>query len=149
MTTHWTKADLKDYVKRNPQFVTEELRKLMALLPDKLKYGNEPFWHEGIYWHSAGEFTRWSELRILQRAKIVSGLIRQVPFILIPQQGKQRETKIVVDFVYWDCEHDIRIAEDYKGFRTATFIMKKKLFLHLYGHQYTFVESGRHGKRRE
>ena len=94
---------------------------------------------------SKKEERRWNELLLLQRAKKISGLKRQVPFVLIPTQyenGKcvEKCCKYVADFAYY--EHDatgkpVLIVEDVKGYRESAayslFVVKRKLMLQKYG----------------
>ena len=94
---------------------------------------------------SRKEERRWNELLLLQRAKKISGLKRQVPFVLIPTQyedGKcvEKCCKYVADFAYY--EHDatgkpVLIVEDVKGYRESAayslFVVKRKLMLQKYG----------------
>lgn len=94
---------------------------------------------------SKKEERRWKELTLLQRAGKISGLKRQVPFVLIPTQyedGKcvEKCCKYVADFTYY--EHDaigrpVLIVEDVKGYRESAayslFVVKRKLMLQKYG----------------
>lgn len=89
---------------------------------------------------------KW-ELEMLQRAGKITDLQYQVPFELIPAQyepdtigkrggvkkGKciERACKYVADFVY---KVDGKtVVEDTKGFRTAEYIVKRKIMLWRYG----------------
>ena len=81
---------------------------------------------------SVKEAKRYSELLLLQKAGKISGLSRQVSFELIPaqyQDGKciERSCKYVADFTYW--EDGRFIVEDCKGFKTDTYVIKRKLML--------------------
>ena len=87
---------------------------------------------------SRKEYRRACELRIMQRAGIISGLREQVPYELIPAQrdanGKllERACTYVADFVYTD-EHGNTVVEDTKGVRTDVYRIKRKLMLQRYG----------------
>jgi hypothetical protein len=86
-------------------------------------------------------------LKLLERSGKISDLQRQVKFVLIPAQyepdtigpkggvkrGKllERETSYVADFVY--IEGGKQVVEDTKGFRTADYIIKRKLMLLFHG----------------
>lgn len=111
----------------------------------------------GEIFDSLKEFRRWNELKLLERAGMVSGLKRQVTFELIPSQraesteiykaGPQKglpkpgpviekPVKYVADFVYCD-EHGNTVVEDCKGYKKKAaydvFVIKRKLFLCRYG----------------
>lgn len=96
---------------------------------------------------SRKEHRRANELRLLQRAGLISNLREQVRFELIPAQygacGKDfkgRETRVllerpcsyIADFVYTDSSGNT-VVEDTKGVRTKEYIIKRKLMLHVHG----------------
>lgn len=86
---------------------------------------------------SKKENRRANELRLLQMAREISDLQEQVPYELIPAQyidGKlvERSCKYVADFVYKD-KNGNTVVEDTKGFRTADYIIKRKLMLKVHG----------------
>lgn len=85
---------------------------------------------DGIRWHSKGEFQRWMELRLLERGKVISGLERQVPFVLRADGGKPIG-KVVLDFVY--VEDGSIQYEDHKGVETPFSRWKYKHFAAQYG----------------
>lgn len=102
------------------------------------KYGNKKTIIDGISFDSQKEATRWSELRLLERAGEIQNLQRQVPFVLIPKQvrdGKTIERPVVykADFVY--TEKGEEVVEDTKGVKTKEYILKRKLMLWQYGIQ--------------
>ena len=102
------------------------------------KYGNRKTVIDGISFDSQKEATRWSELRLLERAGEIQNLQRQVPFVLIPKQvrdGKTIERPVVykADFVY--TEKGEEVVEDTKGVKTKEYILKRKLMLWQYGIQ--------------
>lgn len=99
---------------------------------------------------SRKEARRYEELLLLQRAGKISNLRSQVPYELIPAQyetyeryGKsgnrlkdgiklvERAVTYVADFVY--TENGKTVVEDTKGVRTADYIIKRKLMLHIHG----------------
>ena len=113
------------------------------------KYRNKKVTIEGITWDSIHEYERWLELRLLERAGMISNLQRQVKFLLIPAQyehyprfgkkgqplkpGKrliEREVAYYADFVYTEKGKDV--VEDAKGVRTDEYIIKRKLMLHIH-----------------
>ena len=80
------------------------------------KYGNKKILVGGLVFDSQKEYSRYCELRMLERAGYISNLQRQVKFILIPAQrepdivgkrggikkGKllEKECAYIADFVY-------------------------------------------------
>ena len=73
----------------------------------------------------------------MQKAGEIHNLREQVPYILIPAQrddsGKllERQIKYIADFVYERGGNEI--VEDTKGFRTADYILKRKMLLFFHG----------------
>lgn len=101
------------------------------------KYFNKKVTINGEQFDSKKEAKRYQELLLLQRAGKISGLRRQVKFVLIPTQridGKvvEREVSYVADFVYNDLENGKPVVEDSKGMRTKDYIIKRKLMLRMY-----------------
>ena len=105
----------------------------------KVKVGDEVF-------DSKKELHRWEELCLMEKAGMITELRRQVKFTLIPPQrelivkkgegfrwGKviEREASYVADFVYR--ENGRLVVEDVKGFKTDTYILKRKLMLKVHG----------------
>lgn len=97
---------------------------------------------------SKREHYRAQELRLMERAGLISDLREQVPYVLIPAQygecGKdfkgrtsrvllERACSYIADFVYTDTATGQTIVEDTKGFRTKEYIIKRKLMLHVHG----------------
>lgn len=88
---------------------------------------------DGQVFDSQKEYNRWCELRLLERAGMISGLSRQVKYVLIPTQrdkmGKllERECAYYADFVYR--QNGCLVAEDSKGHKTEAYRIKKKLML--------------------
>lgn len=111
----------------------------------------------GYVFDSKDEFTRWCELRLLERAGKISGLCRQVEYELIPtQRAKSTEVykagpckglpkpgaviekscSYVADFLYFNEEGKL-VVEDCKGYKKGAaydlFVIKRKLMLHVHG----------------
>ena len=85
---------------------------------------------------SEGEFNRYYELRLLEKAGAISDLKRQVPFELIPRQKSKNgeiipAVKYVADFTY--LEDGQYIVEDFKGMKTDVYKLKKKMLMYRYG----------------
>lgn len=86
--------------------------------PKKPKFGNVKTRIDGHVFDSAKEARRYIALRYLMMAGEITGLRLQVEY-------KLSVCKYVADFVY---EKDGEmIVEDCKGFKTATYRLKKKL----------------------
>ena len=106
------------------------------------KYGNK---RTGTH-ASKKEHNRANELKLWERAGLISNLREQVSFELIPAQyadaGKdlkgrpvsvcvEHSVKYIADFVY---EMDGQtIVEDTKGVRTNEYVIKRKLMLFRHG----------------
>lgn len=120
------------------------------------KYGNRKITYNGEIYDSVKEYRRHDELKLLERAGVISGLQRQVKFELIPKQceestevfkrgknkglpkpGKTLEPAVcyIADFVYQ--QDGKQIVEDVKGYKGggayAIFSIKRKLMLYLHG----------------
>lgn len=119
------------------------------------KYGNKKITDPatGFVFDSKHEFTRWCELRLLERAGKITDLKRQVKFELIPAQ-REESTEVfkagphrglpkpgaviemactyVADFLYFD-ENGELVVEDVKGHKTEAYKIKKKLMLWVHG----------------
>ena len=129
----------------------------------KNKYGAKKITdtETGYVFDSKKEYRRWLELRIMEKTGRITKLQRQVKFVLIPAQyeryerysdktGKrlkdgmrcvEKETSYVADFVYEIAGKTF--VEDTKGFRTADYIIKRKLMLQVHGVK---IKEGRHGQ---
>ena len=100
------------------------------------KYGNRKVIHDGIEFDSMKEAHRYCELKLMQRAGLISDLQLQVSFELIPAQridGKvvERAVNYVADFVYK--QNGQTVVEDTKGYKTSEYIMKRKMMLYFHG----------------
>ena len=117
----------------------------------RAKYKNRRVTFEGETYASRKELKRFQELELMQAAGRITGLRKQVKFVLIPaqyepdwvdyskstqgrkQKGKliEREVAYVADFVY--LKDGEMVVEDAKGFRTKDYIIKRKLMLFVHG----------------
>jgi hypothetical protein len=88
---------------------------------------------------SKKEATRAAELRLLEKAGVISELREQYKFELVPKQDGERSVCYIADFVYYDNEKKISIVEDCKGFRTKDYIIKRKLFQQKFGYRITEI----------
>jgi len=110
------------------------------------KYGATKFKAEDGTFDSKGEYLRWQDLKLLQRAGVITGLKRQVKFELIPATilpngKKQKAVVYVADFRYYDSREGKWITEDFKGYQTEVYKLKKKLVYYIYG--IDILETGR------
>ena len=102
------------------------------------KYHSKKITANGQTFDSQREYRRFRELLLLERARAITGLQRQVKFELIPSQrigGKvvERACSYVADFVY--IENGQKVVEDAKGYKTPEYIIKRKLMLWVHGIQ--------------
>lgn len=100
------------------------------------KYGNKKVVVDGEEFDSQLESNRWYELKLLQRAKQIKDLRRQIRFELQPSYKKNGKTiqsiNYIADFVYYDINKKKFIVEDTKGYKTETYKLKKKIFEYKY-----------------
>ena len=85
----------------------------------------------GYTFDSKKEFIRWCELRLLERARKISNLQRQVKYELIPKQDGERACNYIADFEY--IQDGKKVVEDVKGYKRGAayqlFSIKRKLML--------------------
>jgi len=98
------------------------------------KYHNKKTVVDGITFHSTGEANRYCELKLMLQAKVISDLVLQPKYILQPKfryngKGIQAITW-TADFEY--TEDGVRITEDFKGYGTAEFKLRLKMFKYKY-----------------
>lgn len=91
------------------------------------KYHAKKVTINGMTFDSKHEAERWNELQILQRAGVIQQLKRQVRFDLIPNQKGERGVYYKADFTY--LQNGELVVEDAKGYKTAEYIIKRKLML--------------------
>lgn len=103
----------------------------VLLVADKKpsKYGARKVTVDGQLFHSGGEAERWQELKLLERAGVISGLKRQVPFT-ITHNGVY-VTTYIADYEYE--ENGAKVVEDFKGHATEVYRLKKLLMKAFYG----------------
>lgn len=103
------------------------------------KYGNKKTNVDGFVFDSKAEATRWTELKLLERAGAISDLKRQVGYVLAPAvrlgnaQRMKPALKLIVDFQYRDVRDGRVILEDTKGVQTEAFRIKLHLLKDRYG----------------
>lgn len=88
---------------------------------------------DGITFDSKAEATRYAELRMLERAKVITDLKLQPKFPLVVQ-GVLVATYIA-DFSYFEAGSTELVVEDVKSpaTKTAVYALKAKLLLALHG----------------
>lgn len=86
---------------------------------------------EGTF-DSKREYQRWCVLKLMQKAGVISGLKRQVPYDL--NVNGEHVCKIVVDFTYAHRDTGFTL-EDAKGFQTPESKLKYKLFAAIFGQE--------------
>ena len=105
----------------------------------RVKYKNTKIEFEGILFHSKGELKRYKELCLLEKSGEISELERQKKYILQEKYTKNsrkiREISYIADFVYKDKKGVV--IEDFKGFRTEMYKLKKKIFEFKYPYEIT------------
>ena len=89
------------------------------------KYRAKPTVIDGIRFASKAEARRYSELRLLQKAGKITGLVCQ-PKVDCKVNG-QKVCTYVADFWYVKAGSDDEVYEDVKGVRTPIYKLKKKL----------------------
>jgi hypothetical protein len=95
------------------------------------KYGNKPTEVEGITFHSKAEASRYSELRLLEKAGAIVALTVQPRWPLTV--NGYRVGTYVGDFAYSDVVSGRFIVEDVKGMRLPLYKLKAKLMLACHG----------------
>lgn len=108
----------------------------------KSKYSSAKTNVDGITFDSKKESEFYAELKLRERAGEITHLRLQPRYLLqeaFKYDGKQyREIEYVADFEY--IENGVTVVVDVKGFRTAVYMIKRKLFLYKYGDKVKFIE---------
>ena len=104
------------------------------------KYKNHKLTTTDGKFDSKLEYYRWCELIILEKAKKITDLKRQVKFVLIDKSKYGREISYIADFTY--IQGDKIIVEDTKSNATKTplYRLKKRLVAERYGIEIKEVE---------
>lgn len=96
------------------------------------KYGNVKVTLDGIMFDSRKEAERYAELKMMEKAGVISNLQLQVKYPIIESYLNKvtgrwtQPTYYVADFVYID-EYGNQVIEDVKGYKTPEYRLKKKL----------------------
>lgn len=106
----------------------------------RTKYGNKRTTVGGITYDSKREAKRAGELELLQKAKAIGGLLRQVPFKLHTfskeEQGMVVIGHYIADFTYWEYQDgggEKYVVEDVKGMKTELYRWKARHMKAEYG----------------
>lgn len=117
----------------------------------KSKYHSTKVVVGGIKFDSKAEAEEWKDLCERQRKGEIEELARQVTFHLTPKRKYESETSHAMsyraDFVYNDKKLGW-VVQDTKGYQTAEYKVKKKIFLEKYvwTGKCVFIESGKEKK---
>ena len=97
------------------------------------KYHNTKFTADGYTWDSQREYSRYCELKLLQRAGEIWALERQKEYTLIEKSIYGRKIVYRADFVYKTANGTV--VEDVKSEATKTplYKLKKRLLAERYG----------------
>jgi len=104
-----------------------------------MKYRNKPCQIGTEKYRSQREAKRHQDLLTLQKAGLIAGLAREVPFELSPgvkiegETRKRPAVRYVADFVYSDVKAGRVVVEDAKGMQTPLYRLKKHLMATLRG----------------
>ncbi len=100
---------------------------------NKPKYGNQTLITADGKFDSKLEYYHWQELKLLEKAKQITDLKRQVKFVLIDKSKYGREISYMADFTY--IQGGKLVVEDTKSTATKTrlYCLKKRLLAERYG----------------
>ena len=104
------------------------------------KYRNKRTVVDGITFDSKAEARRYGELKLMERHGLIHNLKCHPRYVLLEPftvKGiRYRGVTYEADFSY--TENGVEVVEDCKGFRTAVFRLKEKLFMDRYGDRVDF-----------
>ena len=89
------------------------------------KFKNIPKRVDGILFQSTKEARRYTELKTLQQAGVITDLETQPKYRL--DVNGVHITNYFADFRYFDKERQQQVVEDVKGIRTQIYILKSRL----------------------
>lgn len=111
-------------------------------LEKKSKYSSAKTDIDGIRFDSKKEAEFYAELKLREKVGEITHLRLQPRYLLqeaFKHDGKQyNKMEYVADFEY--IENGETVVIDVKGFKTAVYMLKKKLFLYKYGDKVKFIE---------
>ena len=103
------------------------------------KFGAKKTEVAGILFDSKAEARRYGQLIMLERAGHITGLLRQVPFVLaesVKLEGAKKSKpalRYFADFMYSDIKTGKIVVEDVKGVITPLFRVKQHLMKSVHG----------------
>ena len=103
----------------------------------KPKYGNKKTMVDRIMFASGAEASRWAELKLMLKARLITELESQPVYVLAPGvkfAGASRakpELRYQADFAY--VENGVKVVEDVKGVETQVFRIKRHLMKSVHG----------------
>jgi len=97
----------------------------------KNKYGAKKITVDGVTYDSQGEYRRECELRLQEKAKIITNLKRQVRFSF--NVNDVHVCDYIADWTYTIIKSNTAVVEDFKGVESDTFKIKKKLMKACHG----------------
>lgn len=106
------------------------------MIKTKSKYHNKKTIIDDITFDSKLEAKRYQELKLMEQNGLIKDLLLQPNYELIPSFKKNNsaflKSSYRADFSYFDIELGKTIVEDTKGFKTDTYLLKRKLFEYNY-----------------
>jgi len=111
----------------------------------RAKFGNKKTVIDGITFDSKAEATRYSTLKVLESAGVVTQLRLQVPYELTVNGLKV--CRYIADFVY--TMDGKEVVEDVKGMRTPEYKLKRKLMLAVFGIEIQEIGGRENSKRKK
>lgn len=97
------------------------------------KYNNKKVIIDNITFDSKKEARRYKELKLMEKAGLITNLALQPKFLLQDKfkyrNKTYRKIEYIADFSYIRKEDDILVIEDVKGLKTDVYRLKEKLFL--------------------
>ena len=92
------------------------------------KYSNKKIEVDGIKFDSKKEYKRYTELKLLEKAKLIKDLKLQPMFYFDTLKGdNNHKIYYKADFSYIDTKTNEYVVEDVKGFKTPIYNLKKAL----------------------
>lgn len=140
MSLRWTSEQLAEYQNRQQSsndFIKHiEREKALdqcgakhGLTPKQGKYRNKPVVVDNLKFDSKREAARWQQLKMMEKAGMISELTRQVPFELAPSviiRGRKKPALTYrADFTYR--QDGLLVVEDSKGVVTKEYSIKRHL----------------------
>lgn len=116
-----------EHTKKAPEYAQKRRKNMQS----GHKYGARETVVDGITFPSAREAGRYSRLKLLLDAGLITDLQLQVPYEL--NEGGTHSLKYIADFVYIDVMTSARIVEDAKGYHTKEYRKKRRLMKKVHG----------------